>query len=73
MKGQRRGESGGNYADMETGESFWVSSVKKARIAIGLGPAKSWSRPRPCRSISKNRHRHSRQITLRGHPQYPLD
>jgi hypothetical protein len=29
LKGQRRGESGGNYADMETGESFWVSGVKK--------------------------------------------
>jgi hypothetical protein len=29
LKGQRRGESGGNYVDMETGESFWVSSVKK--------------------------------------------
>ena len=28
-KGQRRGESGGNYVDMETGESFWVSGVKK--------------------------------------------
>src|SRR5205085_4487342 len=27
-KGQRRGESGGNYTDMETGESFWVSGVK---------------------------------------------
>jgi hypothetical protein len=29
LKGQRRGESGGNYIDMETGESFWVSGVKK--------------------------------------------
>src|SRR5205814_7751021 len=29
LKGQRRGESGGNYADMETGESFWISGVKK--------------------------------------------
>jgi len=28
LKGQRRGESGGNYIDMETGESFWVSGVK---------------------------------------------
>ena len=28
-KGQRRGESGGNYIDMETGESFWVSGIKK--------------------------------------------
>jgi hypothetical protein len=28
LKGQRRGESGGNYVDMETGESFWVSGVK---------------------------------------------
>src|SRR5436853_6809565 len=28
-KGQRRGESGGNYDDMETGESVWVSGVKK--------------------------------------------
>src|ERR1051326_4318829 len=28
-KGQRRGEAGGNYIDMETGESFWVSGVKK--------------------------------------------
>jgi hypothetical protein len=29
LKGQRRGASGGNYADMATGESFWVSGVKK--------------------------------------------
>jgi hypothetical protein len=29
LKGQRRGESGGNYVDMETGESFGVSGVKK--------------------------------------------
>jgi len=29
LKGQRHGESGGNYIDMETGESFWVSGVKK--------------------------------------------
>src|SRR5215469_15764839 len=29
LKGQRRSESGGNYIDMETGESFWVSGVKK--------------------------------------------
>ena len=29
LKGQRRGESGGNYIDMETGETFWVSGVKK--------------------------------------------
>lgn len=29
LKGQRRGESGGNYIDMETGQSFWVSGVKK--------------------------------------------
>ena len=27
-RGQRRGESGGNYIDMETGESFWISGVK---------------------------------------------
>jgi hypothetical protein len=29
LKGQRRAESGGNYVDMETGESFWVPGVKK--------------------------------------------
>ena len=29
LKGQRRGESGGNYVDMETGEAFWVSGIKK--------------------------------------------
>ena len=29
LKGQRRGDSGGNYVDMETGESFWVSGIKK--------------------------------------------
>ena len=29
LKGQRRDASGGNYVDMETGESFWVSGVKK--------------------------------------------
>src|SRR5689334_17901496 len=29
LKGQRRGASGGNCVDMETGESFWVSGVKK--------------------------------------------
>jgi len=29
LKGQRRAGSGGNYIDMESGESFWVSGVKK--------------------------------------------
>jgi len=29
LKGLRRGASGGNYVDMETGESFWVSGIKK--------------------------------------------
>lgn len=29
LKGQRRGESGGNFVDMETAESFWISGVKK--------------------------------------------
>jgi len=29
LKGQRRGASGGNYVDMQTGDSFWVSGVKK--------------------------------------------
>ena len=29
LKGQRRADSGGNYVDMETGESFWVSGVKR--------------------------------------------
>ena len=28
LKGQRRVDSG-NYIDMETGESFWVSGIKK--------------------------------------------
>jgi len=31
LKGQRRDESGGNYCDMETGESYWVSGPKKNR------------------------------------------
>jgi len=29
LKGQRRGDSGGNYCDMETAESYWVSGPKK--------------------------------------------
>jgi hypothetical protein len=29
LKGQDRSESGGNYVDMETGESFWISGVKR--------------------------------------------
>lgn len=29
LKGQRRGESGGNYVDMENGDAFWISGVKK--------------------------------------------
>lgn len=29
FKGQDRDGCGGNYCDMETGESFWVSGVKK--------------------------------------------
>lgn len=37
LKGQRRGEAGGNYIDMETGESFWVSGVKKN------GHARHWA------------------------------
>lgn len=28
LKGQQRDASGGNYVDLETGESFWVSGVK---------------------------------------------
>jgi hypothetical protein len=28
-KGQDRGDRGGNYFDIESGESFWVSGVKK--------------------------------------------
>lgn len=28
LKGRRRGDSGGNCIDMETGEFFWVSGVK---------------------------------------------
>lgn len=37
LKGQRRGYSGGNYVDMETGESFWVSGVKEGRARSALG------------------------------------
>jgi hypothetical protein len=29
LKGQRRAGLGGNYIDVESGESFWVSGVKK--------------------------------------------
>jgi hypothetical protein len=29
LKGQRRAEMGGNYVDMESAESYWVSGVKK--------------------------------------------
>ena len=29
LKGQRRTDSGGNYVDVETGEAFWASGVKK--------------------------------------------
>jgi hypothetical protein len=29
LKGQRRDSDGGNYCDMETRESFWVSGAKK--------------------------------------------
>jgi hypothetical protein len=29
LKGQRRGDAGGNHIDMETAESFWISGVKK--------------------------------------------
>jgi hypothetical protein len=29
LKGQRLADSGGNYVDVETGEAFWVSGVKK--------------------------------------------
>lgn len=51
LKGQRRGESGGNYIDMETGESFWVSGVKKEWRRsplgrIGQGTRRSGSRSR---------------------------
>jgi hypothetical protein len=30
LKGQRRGESGGNYIDMQTGESFWIQVFEDA-------------------------------------------
>src|SRR3954451_18659429 len=29
LKGRRRVDSGGNYVDMVTGDSFWFSGVKK--------------------------------------------
>ncbi|QOY92197.1 hypothetical protein IRI77_30130 [Paludibaculum fermentans] len=29
LKGQRRASSGGNYVDVETRESFWISGVKR--------------------------------------------
>lgn len=29
LKGQRRANAGGNYVDVENGEAFWVSGVKK--------------------------------------------
>jgi hypothetical protein len=29
LKGQRRGESGGNFVDVQTGDSYWVSGVKR--------------------------------------------
>ena len=46
LKGQRRGESGGNYIDMETGESFWVSGVKKdGKVATGPDREKFWLKP----------------------------
>ena len=45
LKGQRRGDSGGNHCDMESGESFLVSGVKKnGEDRHGLGPAETWSR-----------------------------
>jgi hypothetical protein len=40
LKGQRRGDSGGNYIDIKTGESFWISGVKKNgqdRHRVGSG------------------------------------
>jgi hypothetical protein len=41
LKGQRRGDSGGNYIGMETGESFWVSGVKgTGKTVIGPDQAK---------------------------------
>ncbi len=48
LKGQRRGESGGNYVDMETGESLWVSGVKRNgqdRHWAGSGKVLSESAP----------------------------
>lgn len=30
LKGQERDDSGGNYFDIESGESYWVSGVKKS-------------------------------------------
>jgi hypothetical protein len=30
LKGQRRADSGGNYVDVETRESYWVSGVKRS-------------------------------------------
>lgn len=53
LKGQRRGDSGGNYIDMQTGEFFWISGVKKtARTATGPGQEKFSSKPQPYRNIS---------------------
>jgi len=54
LKGQRRGEAGGNYTDMQTGESFWISGVKKnGEDVIGLDRGKSSSRLQQFPNISK--------------------
>jgi hypothetical protein len=45
LKGQRRGEAGGNYCDMDTASRFGYLALRKtARIVIGPDLAKSWSK-----------------------------
>jgi hypothetical protein len=66
LKGQRRGEMGGNYVDMETGESFWISGVKKngedrhwagsGKVRIEAAAVSEYLQTIGARALDKSRH-----------------
>ena len=66
LKGQRRGGWGGNFVDMETGESFWVSGVKKNRedrhwagsgkVQVEAAAVSEYLEASGARALDKSRH-----------------
>jgi len=66
LKGQRRGDMGGNYVDMETGQSFWISGVKKngedrhwagsGKILVEAAAVSEYLKTVGAKALDKSRH-----------------